>query len=93
MSFWKNLFGGGNSSGGERVLASESYKEFTIHAIEMKAGSEYQLCGEIRLQGGDEEKVHRFIRADRLSSADQAAEFTLRKAQQIIDQQGRTIFD
>lgn len=93
MSFLKKLFGGGDKSpAGDRVIVEEEYKDFTIRAIEMKVGSEFQLCGDIVMAADDGEKTHRFVRADRLNSADQAAEFTLRKAKQVIDEQGKRLF-
>lgn len=94
MSFLKKLFGGGGGSepGAPRVLESEAYKDYAIRAIEMRAGAEFQLCGEIEKEIGGEVKVHKFIRADRLSSADQAAQSALAKARQIIDEQGDRLF-
>lgn len=96
MSFLKKLFGGGadDSGGGGagKVLETEEYKGYSIRAVEMRAGSEYQLCGEIEKQLGEETKVHRFIRADRLSSPDQAASSALAKGRQIVDEQGDRLF-
>lgn len=94
MSFLKRIFGGGGDAqdGADKVLETESYKGFAIRAIEMRAGSEFQLCGEIEKVIGDEAKVHRFIRADRLSSPDQAASTALSKGRQIIDEQGDRLF-
>ncbi len=98
MSFLKKLFGGGEggsdemSAGGGKVLGSQEHKGFTIRAIEMRAGSEYQLCGEIEMEVDGEVKVHKFIRADRLSSADQAASLALAKGVQIVDEQGQRLF-
>lgn len=95
MSFLKKLFGGGGgekTEAGDRVLDQDTYKEFTIRAIEMKVGGEFQLCGEVVMATDDGEKVHRFVRADRLNSADQASEFALSKARQIVDEQGKRLF-
>src|SRR5688572_24071346 len=64
MSFWKNLFGGGATSGepaGDKVLGEESHKGFLIKAIEMKAGSELQLAGTIEKEIGGELKTYRFV--------------------------------
>jgi hypothetical protein len=38
-------------------------------------------------------KEHRFIRADRFPTQDEAADFALMKGRQIIDQQGDRIFE
>jgi hypothetical protein len=41
---------------------------------------------------GGEVKEHKFIRADRFASVDDAADFALRKGQQVVDEQGERIF-
>ena len=91
MSFWKNLFGGGATP---RAPASrtEEYKGFTIAPAPYVEGGQYQLAGTISKQVDGTLKEHRFVRADRFSSADEATEFTLVKARQIIDQQGDKVF-
>jgi len=95
MSFVTRLFGGGAGAevGVPKPLGEEEYKGFVIRALEMKAGSEFQLCGEIEKIIGGELKVKDFIRADKLSTPDQAATITLAKGRQIIDEQGDTLFD
>jgi hypothetical protein len=37
-------------------------------------------------------KEHKFIRADRFASVDDAADIALRKGQQLVDEQGERIF-
>ena len=92
MSFLKSLFSRG---GGEAkpAAASERYNGFTITAVEMKSGSEYQLAGTIEKEIGGEVRSARFIRADKFPTADDAAAAALRKGQQIIDEQGDRVFD
>lgn len=95
MSFWKSLFGGGQSKtepAGDIVLGEEGYKGFLIKAIEMKAGSELQLAGTIEKQLDGELKTYRFVRADRMSSRDDLIALALAKGKQIIDEQGEQIF-
>lgn len=95
MSFLKKLFGGGDGSGaasGPKVLDEEEYQGFLIKALEMKAGGEFQLCGSVEKEIDGEVKVHKFIRADRLTSADMAASSALGKGRQIIDEQGERVF-
>jgi len=94
MSFLKKLFGNGSggSAGGPKVLDSEEYQGFTIKAIEMRVGGEFQLCGAVEKEIGGEMKVHDFIRADRLASGEQAASAALGKGRQIVDEQGEGIF-
>lgn len=95
MSFFSKIFGGGNkaNSGEPKSLGSEDYNGYKIEAIEMKQGSEYILAGNISKSFGDEIKTKKFIRADRLSSPQQAADAALKKAKQIIDQEGDNLFD
>ncbi len=99
MSFLKKLFGGGDAGGGDeqgaggKVLGSQEHKGYTIRAIEMRAGGEYQLCGEVEIEIDGEKKVHRFIRADRLPSADLATSSALAKGVQIVDEQGKRLFE
>jgi len=95
MSFWSKLFGGGGS-GGESAGApsgpSEEYKGFTITAVSMSAGSEYQLAGRIEKEIGGEMKRYDFVRADRFGSKDEAASLAISKGRQIIDEQGEQMF-
>lgn len=93
MSFLKKLFGGGGASGEPKVLDSETYNGFTIQAIEMKAGSEFQLSGTIEKEVDGEMKLHTFIRADRLATADAVASAALAKGRQIVDEQAETVFN
>lgn len=97
MSFWKKLFGGGEGTeaGNGKAAASlgqEEYKGFTITAIEMRAGSEYQLAGTIEKEVGGERKSYQFVRADRLSSKDDLVSMALAKGRQIVDEQGENVF-
>lgn len=96
MSFLKSLFGGGKSAEGgagkEKIAAEDSYKDFLIKATPMSAGGEHQICGVIEKDVGGERKSYRFVRADRISSLDEAASLTLAKGRQIIDEQGEGIF-
>ena len=73
-------------------LDSPSYKGFLIKAIEMRAGSEYQLAGTIEKEIGGELKTYKFVRADRMSSKDDLISMALGKGRQIIDEQGDKIF-
>lgn len=95
MSFFSKIFGGGKdaSSNEPQVLGEEDYNGYKITAIEMKQGSEFILAGNISKTIGDELKLKKFIRADRLTGKQQASEAALKKAKQIIDQEGDRLFD
>ncbi len=93
MSFWKSLFGGGGSSSSEpKASAPVEYNGFTIVAAPYKAEGQYQTAGKITKDVGGVTKEHKFIRADRHASYDDAVEFSVSKARQIIDQQGDRVF-
>lgn len=92
MSFWKSLFGGGGGSTEAAPAPGEEYKGFTIRPTPMAAGSEYQLSGVIEKTIGGELKSYKFVRADRMSSRDDAVSLALAKGRQIIDEQGEAVF-
>ena len=93
MSFWKNLFGGGGGSSESEAAPGEEYKGFVIRPAPMSVGSEYQLAGIIEKTINGETKSHKFVRADRMSSRDEAVSFALAKGRQIIDEQGEGVFN
>ncbi len=97
MSFWKKIFGGGSDDAAGKsiepaVVGEESYKGFTIKAITMPAGSEFQLAGLIEKTIGGELRSYKFVRADRFSSREDVVSFSLAKGRQIIDEQGEGVF-
>ena len=95
MSFLKSLFGGGgndNAPTPAKAVAEEDYKGFLIRATPMPVGSEHQLCGTISKEIGGETKSHRFVRADRLSTKEEAASLSLAKGRQLVDEQGARLF-
>ena len=92
MSFWKSLFGGGASDSEAKASAPVEYNGFMIQAAPYKAEGQYQTAGVITKDVGGVTKEHKFIRADRHASLDDAVEFSLSKAKQIVDQQGERMF-
>lgn len=95
MSFWKKLFGGSADAaapGADAVLGEEDYKGFTIRALHMPVGAEFQLAGTIEKEIGGEVKVHRFVRADRVSSREDLVALALFKGRRIVDEQGERLF-
>jgi hypothetical protein len=94
MSFFKKLFGGGKvaSDAGVSAGPSEEHNGFTLTATPFSEAGGYQLCGVISKEIDGTLKEHRFVRADRLPSLDEAALFTLRKARQLVDEQGDKLF-
>jgi hypothetical protein len=92
MSFFKKLFGGKADAGAAVSAASEDYAGFTLVAVPYKVEGGYQLSGIISKEIDGAVKEHRFVRADRLPSLDEAGQFTLRKARQLVDEQGEKLF-
>lgn len=93
MSFWSALFGGRGPAKAEKVSDPVEYKGYVIQAAPYKNNGHYQTAGTITREVGGERKEHRFIRADAYASYDDAVNFTLNKARQIIDLQGDRVFD
>ena len=97
MSFLKRLFGGGApaEAGGEEPQAAGKEVEhngFMIRATPFKAEGQFQCCGGVTKEVDGIVKEHKFIRADRFASLDDAADFALRKGRQLVDEQGERIF-
>ncbi|MEM9734700.1 MAG: HlyU family transcriptional regulator [Pseudomonadota bacterium] len=98
MSFFKKLFGlGGNDQAGasgewEPAGDAVEHEGYTIIAKPMKEGGQYRLAGTISKDVGGEVKEHQFVRADLFSSKDDAVQFTIVKAKQVIREQGERMF-
>lgn len=95
MSFLKKLFGLGGSSdaGGPAATKTIEYEGFVIRAAPYQSEGQYQTAGVIEKEIAGVRKEHKFVRADRHVSLDDAVEFALSKGRQIIDERGERIFD
>jgi hypothetical protein len=93
MSFWSALFGGGNKSAAAKAADPVEYKGYVIVAAPYKNNGHYQTAGTIARETGGARKERRFIRADAYASYEDAVNFTLNKARQIVDLQGERMFD
>lgn len=92
MSFFKRLFGSKEPSDrSAKPEAEAEYDGYTIIATPMKEGGQYRLHGTITKTIDDEVKSHTLIRADLFSSKEECASFTIKKAKQVIDEQGESI--
>ncbi|ETX27372.1 HlyU family transcriptional regulator [Roseivivax isoporae] len=94
MSLFGRLFGKGG--GASHAAATEAepvdHKGYAIHPDPMPEGSRWRIAARIERVVDGEAKVHRLIRADTLDDRDQAVEASVRKARQMIDEQGDGIF-
>ena len=89
----RNLFGS-NAASSPPQAANEpdSYKDCLIYAEPMAEGGQWRLAGRIVKGEGDALREHKFVRADVFSNKDEVEAATLRKARQIIDEQGDALF-
>ena len=94
MSFLKRLFGGGGeSSAAPQSIKEIEHKGFTIRATPYKSdGGQYQTCGVVSREVDGVMKEHKFVRADRFATLDDAVDVSLRKGQQLVDEQGDGLF-
>ncbi len=91
MAFWSKWFGSGQTAEAKPAATAE-HKGFTIEAAPYKEQGQWQLAGVISKEIDGARKEHRFVRADRFTDRDEAAELALSKARQIIDEQGNGVF-
>ncbi|GAW35672.1 transcriptional activator HlyU [Roseovarius sp. A-2] len=91
MSILSRLFGGGTKPE-TRVEPSETYKEFRIIAAPQSDADGYRVGARIEKDVDGEVRVHHLLRADTLRSLENAEAFSIRKAKQVIDEQGERIF-
>lgn len=95
-SILKDLWGrltGGAGAAAEVEAEPVEYKGYRIRAAPFADGGQFQTAGTIEKEIGGELKQHRFIRAEKHASRDDAESFSITKAQQIVDQQGDRMFD
>lgn len=96
-SFLSNLFsmfsGGAKPSSAPAAEAEpQLYGECRIYATPMREGQQFRLAGRIEKDVAGQVLTRTFVRADMFTSMDDAVEYTVRKAQQIIDQNGPSLF-
>ena len=92
MSFWKSLFGGGKDPATTKPVREIEHNGYRIAAMPYAEGGQYQVAGLVSKQIGGELKEHRFVRADRFGSLEDAAEVALMKGRQLVEQQGDRMF-
>ncbi|EIE53097.1 hypothetical protein C357_00544 [Citreicella sp. 357] len=91
MSFLKKLFGGGNTVPAPQADAV-AYKDFRITPSPLKEGDGFRIAALIEAEVAGETKSHQLVRADVIRDRDDAIEASLRKARQMIDEQGVRLF-
>lgn len=92
MGWLSKIFGGSGSSKGKKGPSVE-HEGFIVTAMPESRGGQFQTVGEIRSTDSEDERVHRFIRADVHPGYEQACEHALSKGKQIINEQGARLLD
>ncbi|WP_068315228.1 HlyU family transcriptional regulator [Polycladidibacter hongkongensis] len=94
MKFLRNLFSMSSASGEAAAVATDEFQGYKIYAEPTSRGAgQWQTAGRITKQFGEETREHQFIRADTHPSKEGAADFSLQKGRQIIQELGDSIFD
>ncbi len=89
MSFLKKLFGGGEKKSASSASVEEvTYKDFHIATTPMDEGGQFRVCAQVTKEVEGELKSHTLIRADMCSTKEEASSIAIRKAKQMIDEQG-----
>lgn len=88
MSIFSKLFGGGGGPSKE----PEIYKDFRIFPEPQSSSGGYRLAARIEKEIDGETKTHHLLRADQIQDLGEAEAFSIRKAKQLIDEQGERIF-
>jgi len=93
-SFFSKLFGRGGDSAAPAKVAeeTEAYNDLLFVAAPIAEGGQYRLAGRIEKRDGERVLIRTFIRADLFSSRDDTVASTFRKAKQIADQHGASLF-
>jgi hypothetical protein len=91
---WAALSGSGRAESASEPprLETVDYNGFRIRPAPYKADAGWQTAGVIEKDSADGVKEHSFVRAETHPSLDAAAEFSLAKGKQIVDQSGDRIF-
>lgn len=87
MAFWSKWFSS-EAAGSAKPVKSLEYKGYVIEAHPYKEGGQFQLAGTISKDG----QTHRFVRADKFTDRDEAADIAISKGQLIVDQNGDRLF-
>lgn len=93
MSFLKKLFGGSTKDAvAEKTEKPVEYKGYQITPCPISEGGQFRISARIDAVVNGEAKSHTLIRADVLRDPGEAAEASVGKAKQMIDQMGDQIF-
>ena len=96
MSWLSRLFGAPPSASvdvAHSVTAQVEHSGFTVRAEPYKGeGGQFQTAGTVVKVIDGEMREHRFVRADRFGSIEDATAVSLQKGRQLVDEQGERLF-
>ncbi len=90
--FFNRVFGSKDAPPKTKAADSVSYQDFEIRPTPVKEASGWRISGTIVKEVDGTIREHVFIRADSCADAESAVALTVRKARQLIDEQGERIF-
>jgi len=90
--FFNRVFGSKDDPPKSRAVDAVIYQEFEIRPAPVKEGSGWRISGTIVKEVDGATREHVFIRADSCADQESAVVLTVRKARQLIDEQGEKIF-
>ncbi len=95
MGLFSKLFGGSRDDAANDDSSDDAvvYEGYVIRPAPQKDGSSWRIAGSIVREGEEDAGVHRFVRADTFPGRDDAVEWTVRKARQIIDERGDRVLE
>lgn len=88
----RRFLGGGRAGAGPERGEAVEYRGYRIVPLVRPQGGQYLTCALIEKDFPEGSKQHELIRADTHPSADEAKAFAIRKARQVIDEQGDRLF-
>ena len=91
MSLLSRLFGGGGSKP-EPKAETIAYNGFRITPEPMPAEGQFRIAALIEAEVDGEMKTHHLVRADVIRDREEAEQASIRKAKQMIDEQGARLF-
>lgn len=91
--FLSRLFGGKSSAGEAPAGEAVEHNGYRIRPAPFRAEGQFQTAGIIEKDFPEGVREHRFIRAEKHASKEEAEAFAITKGKQIIDEQGDRIFE
>jgi len=92
VSLIQKILGKTDSPPPRAAAESFDYQGFIVQPAPLKEVSGWRVAGYIRKEIDGELREHEFVRADVISTAEEAVATTAAKARRVIDEQGEQIF-